>query len=101
MLEYYYRKWINFCVRWAGADAPSAQPDQRIMQVIRSLPRRRREAFLLHRFDGLSHAEIARRMQTSSQMVEQHVRLALRACRQAPRVPGSAASGMSAAPGRS
>ena len=46
-----------------------------------ALPERRREAFSLSRFDGLSHAEIADVMACSVKTVENHVGRALRTLR--------------------
>lgn len=61
--------------------AESAQGIDAMLAVIGSLPLRCREAFILHRFDGLSQAEVAGRMGISLKMVERHIKLALQACR--------------------
>ena len=52
-----------------------------ILTTIDQLPLRCREAFILHKFDGLTHAQVAQRMGVSVKMVEQHVRNAVEACR--------------------
>ena len=44
-----------------------------ICAAIESLPARCREAFILNRFDGLSHQEVADQMGISRNMVAQHV----------------------------
>ena len=71
---------------------PSTQPEtvvagrqrlQQLVAVIESLPPRCREAFVLHRIDGLPQAEVARRMGVSRNMVERHVMLAMATCRRA------------------
>ncbi|HBO24116.1 MAG TPA: RNA polymerase subunit sigma [Providencia sp.] len=54
---------------------------QRLGEAIDLLPPRRREAFLLYRFDGLSQSEIAERMEISISMVEKHIAAALVHCK--------------------
>ena len=73
-----------------------------MFSAIESLPPRCREAFILNRFDGLSHQEVAERMGISRNMVAQHIIrgvLVCKACddrfRQGGGLPG-AASGTSA-----
>ena len=46
--------------------------------VIRALPTRIREAFLLHRFENLTYAQIAKRLGVSVSMVEKYIAEALR-----------------------
>lgn len=62
--------------------AASAQSVRALVAAIDALPLRCREAFVLHKFDGLSHAEVAERMGVSRKMVEQHIHRAMQACRQ-------------------
>lgn len=61
--------------------AMSAQAVDAMLAVIGELPLRCREAFVLHKFDGLPQAEVARRMGISVTMVERHIKLAMQACR--------------------
>lgn len=59
------------------------QQARALMQAIESLPPRCREAFVLNRFEHLSHAEVAERMGISRNMVAQPVARALLDCRDA------------------
>ena len=52
-----------------------------LLAAIGDLPVRCREAFILHKFDGLSQAEVARQMGISVTMVERHIKLGMLACR--------------------
>ncbi|MBI6549043.1 RNA polymerase sigma factor [Xenorhabdus lircayensis] len=54
---------------------------QRLYDAIKTLPPRRREAFLMYRFEGLSQNEIAERMGISTSMVEKHIASALVHCK--------------------
>jgi RNA polymerase sigma-70 factor (ECF subfamily) len=67
------------------SDAPSAdrqsiarQDLAQVAEVIRALPPRCRDAFLLHRFEDLSYRQIAERLGVSVSMVEKHLAEALR-----------------------
>ena len=51
-----------------------------IAEVVDHLPPRCREAFILVKFDGLSHAQAAERMGISVKTVEMHIQNALKAC---------------------
>ncbi|CNE75427.1 sigma-70 family RNA polymerase sigma factor [Yersinia nurmii] len=53
----------------------------RLEDALQSLSPRRREAFLMHRFDGLSQIEVAERMGISVSMVEKHIAGALVHCK--------------------
>lgn len=55
----------------------AAERLRRALSVIDAMPERRREAFLLHRIDGLSYVEIARTMGVSVKAVEKHLSAAM------------------------
>jgi RNA polymerase sigma factor (sigma-70 family) len=67
------------------ADEPSAdevlagrQRLQALVEAVKDLPDKTREAFQLHKLDGHSHAETARRMGISVSTVEKHISSALK-----------------------
>ena len=49
--------------------------------IVRALPERQREAFILHKIDGLSHTEVAARLGISRSAVEKLIMRALAKCR--------------------
>jgi RNA polymerase sigma-70 factor (ECF subfamily) len=57
------------------------QQARALVDAIEALPPRCREAFVLNRFEGLSHQEVAERMGISKNMVAQHVARGLLSCR--------------------
>ncbi|TKR57317.1 sigma-70 family RNA polymerase sigma factor [Allopusillimonas ginsengisoli] len=70
------------CVYEPETAAMSSQATAAMLATINAMPARRREAFILHRFEGLSHAEVSIRMKISQKMVEQHIKAAMQTCRQ-------------------
>jgi RNA polymerase sigma factor (sigma-70 family) len=54
-----------------------------LLHTIEALPPRCRQAFVLHKIDGLAQAEIAQLMGVSLNMVERHIMLAVATCRKA------------------
>lgn len=71
------------------ADLPAAgageETDDRLAlldQAIDHLPRQQKNVYLLHRRQGLSHAEIAERLHLSVETVKKHMSLALRSIRE-------------------
>jgi RNA polymerase sigma factor (sigma-70 family) len=53
-----------------------------VAAALEELPAQCREAFLLNRLEGLTHAEIAERLGISTKTVQRHVERALRRCMQ-------------------
>ena len=75
-------------MRDTAADAPSPeritdyrQRLDRLAQAVDQLPPRQQEAFLMHKFDGLTHAEIAEKMSITKSAVEKLIMKALATCR--------------------
>ncbi|MBW7903218.1 MAG: RNA polymerase sigma factor [Rhodocyclaceae bacterium] len=69
----------------SDADCPCARTEQRqrlerLRQALDELPERQREAFVLHRFDGLTQDEVAERMDISRRMVVKHLARAFAYC---------------------
>ncbi len=65
-------------VRYAGQ-----QRLHLLVRTIEALPPRCRQAFVLHKIDGLPQMQIAEQMGVSLNMVERHIMLAVAACRKA------------------
>jgi RNA polymerase sigma-70 factor (ECF subfamily) len=69
----------------AVAETPSAEEAvaarqrlQRIVEALGALPPKTQRVFRMHKFDGLSHAEVAAALGVSRSAVEKHVSAALR-----------------------
>lgn len=82
--------------RFTGSDAldtsasPAPSPEheidfkqrlQKLQEAVNELPPRQKQIFLLHKFEGLSHSEIASRLGISRSAVEKHMIKALIVCR--------------------
>jgi RNA polymerase sigma-70 factor (ECF subfamily) len=68
------------CVDTASSPEQDAEAHELIERIERTLAvanPRTREAFLLHRFDGMSYAEIAKKLGVSTQAVTNHIAKAL------------------------
>ncbi|HEY8064735.1 MAG TPA: RNA polymerase sigma factor [Methylosinus sp.] len=55
----------------------------RLLAAIEALPPKCRQAFVMRRFEDISHEDIAARLGISRNMVEKHLRLAMERCRAA------------------
>ncbi len=62
----------------ADQQVEASMLDQRLRQFIEQMPARRREAFMLSRYEGLSHEEIAHVMNLTPRTVNTHIVLALK-----------------------
>ena len=51
---------------------------ERLIQALGALPPMTRQVFWLHKLEGLTHPETAKRLQISKSAVEKHVSLALK-----------------------
>ncbi|HLZ85223.1 MAG TPA: RNA polymerase sigma factor [Caulobacteraceae bacterium] len=59
------------------AAAVSRDQLQRLLEAVAKLKPRTREVFRLHKLEGLSHADVARRLGISKSAVEKHMAIAL------------------------
>ena len=67
-----------FFPRWGGErgaeDVLGAKEELRVINdVLRAMPERRRRAFILHRIEGLSVSEVARRLRISRSPADRHI----------------------------
>ncbi len=60
----------------------SMELEDKIMEVVRSLPEKCREVFEMNRFDGLKYSEIADRLNISVKTVENQMSKALKILRE-------------------
>ncbi|WP_341837158.1 sigma-70 family RNA polymerase sigma factor [Chitinophaga pollutisoli] len=60
---------------------PAWDLERRLHQVLDTMPRARRQAFLLHKIQGYSHKEIAAEMNITAKAVENHIAKAVSALR--------------------
>jgi len=65
-----------------AAQAEAANQLERLVAALDQLPAQCREALLLNRLEGLTHAQIAARLGISTKTVQRHIERALRACLQ-------------------
>lgn len=77
---------LDYDFEWETLETKDANPEENteayqlcrlLQQTIEKLPPRCREVFVLHRFEGLNHEEIAKRLGVSKNMVEKHIIRAL------------------------
>lgn len=82
--------WLDATTHRVGAEpiVDAADPERAIdarrqlkavAETVAALPPKCRQAFELHKFEGLTHAEVAARMGVSTKMIEKHMATALRA----------------------
>lgn len=87
--EQYYVEALRFLTRKLRDRASAQEMTQETFSRALTLPSggpvqspRGRQAFVLHRFDGLSQNEVAKLMGISTNMVEKHIIPAMTACRE-------------------
>lgn len=77
---------VDYDSEWETVATKDANPEENaeaqqlcrlLQEAIEKLPPRCREVFVLHRFEGLSHDEIAKRLGVSRNMIEKHIIRAL------------------------
>jgi len=58
-----------------------AELDEKLDEIIKALPSRQKEVYLLHRVEGLKYSEIAEKMNISINTIENHMSRALKTIR--------------------
>ena len=82
--ENWGRLWAGEGVESVADEAPAddvvaaRQRLSRLLLALEDLPRQTAQAFRLHKFEGLSHPEIAERLGVSRSTVEKYVMAAMR-----------------------
>jgi RNA polymerase sigma-70 factor (ECF subfamily) len=69
--------------RAADRECQATTDRNRLLQAVAALPERCREVFVMCKFDGYTHREIAEKLGISVSTVEKHLVKGLRLCRQA------------------
>ena len=92
---YLFRMTVNFAINFAKVrkrhvglediDLPDELDSRKrldtIFKAVSEMPEKRREVFILSRLHGMSHKEIAEKLNVSAKTVENHINFALRELR--------------------
>ena len=74
---------LSLAPEYAGFDHVQYKDlKNRVYELIEELPERQKEIFVLSRTEGLSHKEIARKLQITTKTVEYHISLAIKYLKQ-------------------
>lgn len=85
--DIYYRMQLVRSTTTGEDEAAIPTPEQavasrqrlaRLIELVRKMPDQRRRVFTLHKLDGLSYGDVARRLGISRSAVEKHMMAALR-----------------------